>query len=88
MKRTMPGHFVLALLAILSALSLLTGCTVVQRVELSGMQAATGLIGADTWDDLLVNFTEKETNLVYLTNSADCNVALLPSAIEDSLLDN
>ena len=45
MNRTMPGHFVLALLAILSALSLLTGCTVVQRVELSGMQAAAGMIG-------------------------------------------
>ncbi len=58
MNRTMPGHFVLALLAILSALSLLTGCSVVQRAELSGMQAAAGMIGADTWDDLLVNFTD------------------------------
>lgn len=39
-------------------LVLLTGCSVVQRAELSGMQAAACMIGADTWDDLLVSFTE------------------------------
>jgi hypothetical protein len=31
---------------------------------------------------------EKDTNLVYLTNSANCNVALLPSAIKEPLLDS
>ncbi len=36
---------------------------------------------------LIMTIPEKDTNLVYLTNSADCNVALLPSAIQESLLD-
>mgnify|MGYP001818836972 CR=1 FL=1 len=36
---------------------------------------------------LILTIPEKNTNLVYLANSADCNVALLPSAIQESLLD-
>jgi CubicO group peptidase (beta-lactamase class C family) len=44
--------------------------------------------GTPGYATLMMIIPAKETHLVYLTNSADCNVALLPSAIEDSLLDN
>ena len=36
---------------------------------------------------LIMTIPEKDTNLVYLTNSADCSVALLGSAIKEPLLD-
>ena len=36
---------------------------------------------------LILIIPEEDTNLVYLANSADCIVALLPSAIQESLLD-
>ena len=44
--------------------------------------------GTPGYATLMMTIPDKETNLVYLTNSADCNVALLPSAIEEALLDN
>lgn len=37
---------------------------------------------------LMMTIPDKETNLVYLTNRANCNAALLASAIEEALLDN
>ena len=44
--------------------------------------------GTPGYATLFMTIPEKETNVVYLTNSADCNVALLPSAIKQPLLDN
>ncbi|UCC52735.1 MAG: beta-lactamase family protein [Anaerolineaceae bacterium] len=43
--------------------------------------------GTTGYATLIMTIPEKETNVVYLTNSADCNVALLPSAINEPLLD-
>jgi CubicO group peptidase (beta-lactamase class C family) len=37
---------------------------------------------------LIMTIPKKDTNVVYLANSADCNVALLPSAIKKPLLDS
>ena len=49
---------------------------------------AWGHIGGTAgFTTLIMTIPEKDTNLVYLTNSADCNVGLLPAAIEESLLD-
>jgi D-alanyl-D-alanine carboxypeptidase len=44
--------------------------------------------GTPGYATLIMTIPEKETNVVYLTNSADCNIALLPSAIKQPLLDN
>jgi D-alanyl-D-alanine carboxypeptidase len=43
--------------------------------------------GTAGFGSLIMTIPEKDTNLVYLANSADCSVALLPSAIQESLLD-
>ena len=37
---------------------MLTACSVLQKAELAGMEAVAGTVKADTWDNLLVNFTE------------------------------
>ena len=47
--------FTLMILAI--AALLITACGAVEKAEVAGMEAAAGTIKADTWDDLLVNFT-------------------------------
>jgi D-alanyl-D-alanine carboxypeptidase len=44
--------------------------------------------GTTGFATLIMTIPEKDTNLVYLTNSANCNVALLPSAIKEPLLDS
>jgi D-alanyl-D-alanine carboxypeptidase len=44
--------------------------------------------GTTGFTTLIMTIPEKDTNIVYLTNSADCNVALLPSAIQEPLLDS
>ena len=43
--------------------------------------------GTPDYATLIMTIPEKKTNLVYLTNSAHCSVALLPSAIKEPLLD-
>ena len=42
--------------------------------------------GTTGFATLILTIPEKDTNLVYLANSADCNVAQQPSAIQESLL--
>jgi len=43
--------------------------------------------GTTGFATLIMTIPEKDTHIVYLTNSADCNTILLPSAIKESLLD-
>jgi D-alanyl-D-alanine carboxypeptidase len=57
-------------------------------MPLDGAEAWGHTGGTPGYATLMMTIPEKGTNLVYLTNSADCNVALLPSTIEKSLLDN
>jgi D-alanyl-D-alanine carboxypeptidase len=54
---------------------------------LEAAQAWGHIGGTAGFTTLIMTIPEKDTNLVYLTNSADCNVGLLPSAIQESLLD-
>ena len=35
----------------------MTACSALEKAELAGMEAAAGAVNADTWDDLLLNFT-------------------------------
>ena len=49
--------------------------------------SATNTGGTPGYATLIMTIPEKKTNLVYLTNSTDCSVALLPSAIKEPLLD-
>ena len=44
--------------------------------------------GTPGYASLIMTIPEKDTRIVYLTNSANCNVALFPSAIKEPLLDN
>jgi D-alanyl-D-alanine carboxypeptidase len=44
--------------------------------------------GTTGFATLIMTIPEKETNLVFLANSADCNIALLPAAIKEPLLDS
>ena len=49
------SQFTLAILII--AAFFMTACGAVEKAKLAGMEAAAGAVNADTWDDLLVNFT-------------------------------
>jgi len=44
--------------------------------------------GTPGYASLIMTIPEKDTHIVYLTNSANCNVALFPSAIKEPLLDS
>jgi D-alanyl-D-alanine carboxypeptidase len=44
--------------------------------------------GTPGYGALIMTIPEKDTNVVYLTNSSNCNVALMPSAIKEPLLDS
>jgi len=43
--------------------------------------------GTPGYASLIMTIPEKDTRIVYLTNSSNCNVALMPSAIKEPLLD-
>jgi D-alanyl-D-alanine carboxypeptidase len=48
---------VIVLLALLAGTSLLTACDIVGKAQIAALEAAVSAIEADTWDELLVNFT-------------------------------
>ena len=51
-------NHVYTLMILIVAALFMTACSAVEKAEFAGMEAAAGAIEADTWDDLLQNFSE------------------------------
>ena len=57
MDKILFRYRVFTLTIFIIAALLMTACSALEKAELAGMEAAAGAVNADTWDDLLLNFT-------------------------------